>query len=355
MKRSGNLYAVILAGGSGTRFWPMSRDVRPKQFLEIVGPGSLYQQTIERIGCQVPAKNILIVTNARYKNLARLQAKKFKIPTENFLFEPQSRNTAAAIGWAARRVHSMNPEAVMVVLPSDHRIVQPDEFLKHINEAVDLAQGDYLVAFGVVPTRPETGYGYLKIRRTKDEGRKTYWKVVKFVEKPPLEDTKKYLQDGNYLWNSGVFVWKASAILAGIKEFLPQIDQAFKEGHSQPLVQKVWKKLPAISIDQGVLERARNLMAVKTHNIGWSDVGSWEALYSVSPKDAHRNVLNGDVIDIECERVLVQGNKKLVVGIGLKDLVIVDTPDALLVCRTSDSQKVRDVIAQLKKKKRKEI
>jgi len=373
-----NLYAVILAGGTGTRFWPLSRRKRPKQFLTIMGRKSLFEQTIERVRPKVPARNILIVTSARYKNIVRTQARPFSIPAENFLYEPEGKNTASAIGWATARIQARDRDAVMAVLPSDHLIQNPKAFHRCLDEAVRLAERDLLVTFGIVPTRAETGYGYLKIRRTWDVGpldfvrskRRTpvlrsqtrkqfgeggYLRVVQFVEKPTLEKAKRFLRDKSYLWNSGMFVWKAAAIREALRRYLPEIFLVFEKEYSQAHARKYWKDLPNISIDYGILEKAGNVAAVAASGIRWSDVGSWETLFTVSPKTRNGNVLHGDVLQIDCRNVLAVGSKRLIAMVGLSDVVIVDTPDALLVCRSDKSQRVRDVISELKTKKRKEI
>jgi len=432
-----NLYAVILAGGTGTRFWPLSRRKRPKQFLTIMGRKSLFEQTIERVRPKVPARNILIVTSARYKNIVRTQARPFSIPAENFLYEPEGKNTASAIVFlglsavsflvstrlvgriaapivhlagvvedvgrrkdygvrAARtssdelgllidgfngmlaQIQARDRDAVMAVLPSDHLIQNPKAFHRCLDEAVRLAERDLLVTFGIVPTRAETGYGYLKIRRTWDVGpldfvrskRRTpvlrsqtrkqfgeggYLRVVQFVEKPTLEKAKRFLRDKSYLWNSGMFVWKAAAIREALRRYLPEIFLVFEKEYSQAHARKYWKDLPNISIDYGILEKAGNVAAVAASGIRWSDVGSWETLFTVSPKTRNGNVLHGDVLQIDCRNVLAVGSKRLIAMVGLSDVVIVDTPDALLVCRSDKSQRVRDVISELKTKKRKEI
>ncbi len=349
-----DLYCVLLAGGSGTRFWPLSRQVRPKQFLKIVGAQSLFEQTLSRIRSQVPARNILVVTSRRYKTLVRRQAKAFRIPAANFLYEPEGKNTAPAIAWAASRIYSKDRDAVMAVLPSDHLIANPSVFLGCLKEAVGLARQNFLVTFGIVPTRPETGYGYLRTKAIRWEGKRVLT-VEQFIEKPPLDKAKVYARSRNFFWNSGMFVWKASVIREELKFYLPEIFLFFIHRNDQAYAQKIWKDLPGISIDYGVLEKSRRVAAVPAAGIGWSDVGSWEALLTVLPKDGKGNSLEGNVVPIDCAKTLVKGGKKLIALVGLEGIAVVDTPDALLVGRLDQSQKLRDVIAALKAKKRKEI
>ncbi len=349
-----NIYAVILAGGSGTRFWPLSRQRLPKQFLNILPGGSLFQQTLKRLQPLIPARNILVVTNAHYKSLVLSQSAFYRIPSKNILLEPSGKNTAPAIGWAASRIYSQDKNALMVVLPSDHLILNTKAFLKKLTEACRLAESGNLVTFGIVPTRPETGYGYLRTIPAR-QGRQSVLKVAQFVEKPPLPKAQAYLRKGNYLWNSGMFVWKVAVIREEMKNYLPDIFLLFIKNNHQAWANKIWSDLPSISIDYGILEKSLHVAAVAASDIGWSDVGSWEALTTVLAKDTFGNILRGDVVNVGSENTYVRADKKLVAAVGLKDIVIVDTPDALLVCRTADSQKVKDVTSWLKEKKRKEL
>ncbi|MDP2653466.1 MAG: mannose-1-phosphate guanylyltransferase [Candidatus Omnitrophota bacterium] len=348
-----NFYAVILAGGSGTRFWPMSRKLLPKQFLKITGRRSLFQETLARIHPLVKGPQILIVTNKDHAAEIREQAREFKLPSANILLEPEGKNTAPAICWAASRVHRRDPNAVMAVLPSDHLILHPRAFLRQLRKAADLARRGYLVTLGIVPTRPETGYGYLKITPARSAG-KTVWRVEKFTEKPSLDVAKKFVRTGRYLWNSGMFIWKCSVILDEFEKSLPKIHAGIF-GKSDAQVRRAWKGLAGISIDYGILEKSGNVATVPAQDIGWSDLGSWESLAEVLTKDARNNVLRGDVVEVDCKNSLVFGGKRLVAAVGLENIIIVDTPDALLVCRKDRSQDVREVVSVLQKKKRKEF
>ncbi len=354
-----NLHAVILAGGSGTRFWPVSRQNRPKQFLTLVGKESLLRQTIRRVAPKVLAENVWIVANRRYQKEIKRHTSGLGIRASQILWEPKGKNTAPAIGWAAARIHARNPRAVMAVLPSDHLIQNARAFLNALDKAVRLARQDQLVTFGIVPTRPETGYGYLK---TKKAG--GILRVERFIEKPDLARAKDFVARKDFFWNSGMFVWKTETILEAFRKYLPSVYAA--RGN----MLKAWPKLPAISIDYGILERADNVAAVAA-DIGWSDLGSWESLAEILAKDKTGNSIKGNVITLNCHDSLILakgsspqaerlpaggtsglrgGHRRLVAAIGLKDTIIIDTPDALLVCPKHRSQDVKKLVEVLKKR-----
>lgn len=340
-----NLHAVILAGGSGTRFWPASRQDRPKQFLNLVGKESLLRQTLRRVASKVPAENIWIVANRRYQKEINRQVTGFagRLPgggvrSSRMLWEPQGKNTAPAIGWAVSRIHAVNPRAIMAVLPSDHLIRNTPRFLDALEKAVKLAQANQLVTFGIVPTRPETGYGYLKVKRN------NILRVEKFIEKPSLARAKQFVRSRAYLWNSGMFVWKTETILEAFRKYLPSVYAA--RGN----MLKAWPKLPAVSIDYGILEKARNVAAVAA-DIGWSDLGSWESLAEILPKDKKGNSAQGNVLSLDCRGTLIRAGNRLVAAVGVEDLIVIDTPDALLVCPKHRSQDVKKLVEALKKRK----
>ncbi len=350
-----HFFAVILAGGSGTRFWPESRRHRPKQFLSIIGSKSLYEQTLERMAAKIPAANIIVVTNIRYKTLVQKESRPFGIPAQNILYETSGKNTAPAIGWATARIYRKDRDAITAVLPSDHWIARPKVFWEKIDEAVKLAATDRLVTLGIVPSRPETGFGYLKIERCKQKGRGIFRRVVQFIEKPPLAKARQYVKRKDYFWNSGMFVWKAAVIREELKNYLPEVFSLFLKNDSQGWANRIWNQLPSISIDYGVLEKSLHVACVPAGEIGWSDVGSWEALHHLLPKDKNRNVFSPRNVVIDCQGTLIKGNGRLIAAVGLSGVAIVDTDDALLVCKIDQSQKLRDVMTALKGKKRKEI
>lgn len=339
-------YAVILAGGAGTRFWPLSRQKQPKQFLKMVGGKSLLAHTMARIQGTIPSKNIFIITNKNYGNLVRKETGRLGIPARNVLLEPTGKNTAPSIAWAAFVIKQMNPRAVMVVLPSDHLIVNKKGFLKNLAQAVSAAQKRKLVTFGITPTHPETGYGYIKITETFKSNQ--IFPVEKFIEKPSLPKAENFLRTKKYLWNSGMFVWRADVILEEFKKRLPRIYYFLKNHHAQSKIKRVWTKLESISIDYGILEKAKNMAVVCCPNLGWSDLGSWQALFDTLPKKGG-NFFKGDVITLDNQKTMILGNKRLVVGIGLKDTIVIDADDCLLICRKDLSQKVKDIVGVLKK------
>ena len=342
---------VILAGGSGTRFWPLSRQHRPKQFLKILGERSLLQETLWRVRSICLSRNIFVVTNAIYRKKILQHLSGFKVPNENILLEPEGKNTAPAIAWVTARVHQLNPDAVTVILPSDHFIGNRDAFLKNINEAVDLANQGYLVTLGIVPDRPETGYGYIKTKAINIKNKKIF-KVERFVEKPDPKKAERFLKEKKYLWNSGMFIWRTDTVLNAFHKFLPQICHLFNARSDHAYVKTIWPKLPSISIDYGILEKARNVVTVPASEIKWSDVGSWQALWEVLSKDTQGNVFKGDIQFLDCNGNFVWGSKRLIVTIGLKGFIIIDTPDALLVCPRDQSQKIKEIVEELKKQKR---
>lgn len=338
-----NLYAVILVGGSGTRFWPLSRKEKPKQFLNITGDGTLLELTLKRIRPLIPADRVILVTNKLFRKEILAHAKRAGIPRRNILWEPEGKNTAPAILWAANVLHKRDPEAVMAVLPSDHLIANNRAYLNILKEAVQLAARDYLVTLGITPTRPDTGFGYLKTRKM-TSGRQNILKVEQFTEKPSLLKAKQFLRYKNYFWNSGMFIWKASVIQKKFEQFLPETYHALKNKIN---VSAVWPSLKGISIDYGILEKADNVVAVEAKNIGWSDVGSWDALAELIAGDENGNVLNGNVRILGAKELLVMGGKKVIAAIGCEDLIIVDTADALLICKKGQSQNVREIVKEL--------
>lgn len=347
-----NLYAVILAGGSGTRFWPLSRTDKPKQFLDIIGDKTLFELSLKRINSIVPAENIFVVTNKKHKGYVLKLGKQFNISAKNVLCEPSGKNTAPAICFASSMIKRINADALIGVFPSDHLIQNQKDFAVSLKNAFCLAAKEYLVLFGITPSRPETGYGYLKVSRKKKED---ILFVDKFTEKPDFATAKKFVSAKNYLWNSGMFVWSARTIMEEFDKYLPQVSNFFLKNDTLKKVELNWKNLPNISIDYGILEKSSKVAAIEAKNIGWSDLGSWESLYDVLSGNKIINVIRGDVIDIDSKNSLIFGFNKPIAAIGLEDIVIIDTKDALLVCRKQDSQKVKDAVSFLKDKKSKAI
>lgn len=355
-----NIYAVIMAGGAGTRFWPLSRESSPKQMLKIIGEDTMIRQTIKRLHGFVPYGNVSIVTSENLAFDLRFHLEELKKGKKHLkiIAEPFGRNTAAAIGLAAVCLEKIDPDSAMVVLPADHSICNEKAFIKTLKKAAECAEGGYLVTLGIKPTKPETGYGYIKAG-TRCKGQDAR-KVEKFTEKPDIKTAQRYLADGNYLWNSGIFVWKVSVILDEIKRYMPslykgllKIEKAIGTEKEKKAVEDVYSKLESISIDYGVLEKSKNVMVVPA-DFGWSDVGSWAVLDEVLTHDANGNIIKGNVINIESNDSLVFGSDRLVATVGLKDMIVVDTSDATLVCPKDKAQDVRKVVDELKKRGREE-
>ncbi len=364
-----NVHAIILAGGSGVRFWPMSRETWPKQMLQIAGEDTLLRQTIKRINGFVSSKNIWIVTTEDKAQDIKYHIEPLGSMAKEiqFIKEPLGRNTAPAIGLTAVYLRHLSPDSVMMVMPSDHVISDTEAFLSDLKLAIQGAMGDRLVTFGIKPLRPETGYGYIKVDHSSTSPVKGLVKVERFVEKPDLETATKYLSEGTYFWNSGIFIWKTSKILSEIEKHLPPLYETLKEMegflfHSgqpaQPeerhaLCHRLYTDLEPSSIDCGVMERSHHTWMIPA-TFPWSDLGSWAALDEVIEKDDAGNILRGNTVDIASQSSTIFAGERLVATIGLKDMVVVDTPDATLVAPKGRAQEVRKVVEALKKNGREE-
>ncbi len=353
-----HLYAVILAGGSGTRFWPLSRHLYPKQLLRIIGDETLIQQTMRRVLHSVPAEHVYISTNPVQADSIRVQLGEWKKELgENFVIEPEARNTAPALALAASVLLKRDPEAIMLVLPADHVIKRDARFQAAVSLGADLADSGHLVTFGVKPIRPETGYGYIQPNLRKklaSRGTLTGHPVARFVEKPDAKTAAKYLKAGLY-WNSGIFVWRASVFLDEVTQHQPALARGIKamgtlldESPTGDKLSKAYKALPSISVDYGVMERSSRAAMVPA-DFDWSDVGNWSSLEEVAPRDGSGNVVAGKVVDLDSHDSILYADRRLVATIGLSNMVVVDTPDATLVCPKDRSQDVKKVVEILKK------
>lgn len=352
--------ALIMAGGRGERFWPMSRRNLPKQFLSLVNDDrTMIQATVDRILPLVKAEDIFVVTGREYREKVREQLP--EIPEGNILCEPAARSTAPAIGWGAVKVRERYGDAVMLVLPSDHLIRQPGLFRGALKGAVRTAEETGgLVTLGIAPSAPETGYGYIRYDAEEERGGNAF-RVRRFVEKPDAETAKEYLRSGDYLWNSGMFIWKASAILEAIREQLPEhaalleeIRQAAGTAEEETVLEAAFGKMAPISVDYGVMEKAKNAYVIPS-SFGWDDVGSWTAVERYNPGNADGNVVRGDAVTVDSSRCIIQGGKKLIALVGMEDTIVVDTEDALLVCARDSAGEVRKVLEALRQKGRTEL
>ncbi|PIQ27872.1 mannose-1-phosphate guanylyltransferase [bacterium (Candidatus Blackallbacteria) CG17_big_fil_post_rev_8_21_14_2_50_48_46] len=348
MSAEKSIYAVVLAGGSGSRFWPRSRQALPKQLLNIFGENTLIQETLSRLKNLIPRSHQIIITHELQADLIREQLADWQ--PENLIAEPMGRNTAACIGLAAKLLLARDPNALMLVLPADHMIQMTDLFIQQIQLALDFAQtGPYLVTLGVEPDRPETGYGYLHIRNQGE----AICKVLEFVEKPDLERAIQYVSSGDYLWNSGMFIWRADTIQAEMERHSPEIytalqalpDSVLAPDFAQKL-EEVYSDLPPISIDYAVLEKSNQVFTLRG-NFGWSDIGSWESVYSLSQKNREGNALTGEVFVKETRNSYIYSPHKFTAVIGVENLIVVDTEDALLICNRDHSQEVRAAVKYL--------
>jgi mannose-1-phosphate guanylyltransferase / mannose-6-phosphate isomerase len=346
-----HIYAVLLAGGQGSRFWPQSRTLEPKQFLCLHKDSTLFEQTVRRIQPLLPLGNIFIVTSGLYRAQLRELLQPFAIPPENLIFEPEGKNTAPSIAAACRLISLRDPDARIVVLPCDHLIRNRSAFLSSVRRAF-AASDDRLIVFGIPPERPATGYGYIKAGKT--DQRKDIVGVSKFCEKPQLATAKKFLAAGSYYWNSGIFVGAVRVFQEEFKKHLPELFRVLSGVSNHDDLVRVWKKLTPVSFDYGILEKTRNIGMVVSSNLGWSDLGSWQAWDEMLKKDRDGNAFKGDVINVGSRNTTIWSSKRLVAAIGLDDLIIVDTPDALLVTRKSASENVRKVVDTLKASGRQE-
>lgn len=347
--------AVIMAGGKGERFWPKSRTNCPKQFLSLTSDGeTMIQKTVKRISPIVNAEDVFIVTNSDYTKIVRQQL--HDIPEENILSEPYARNTAPCIGLSAEIIsRKYDDDTVMLVLPSDHLIRYEDMYIDTLRNAVKTAEeSNSLVTIGITPTYPETGYGYINFERINDGNHHGVYKVKKFVEKPDIDTAKEYLASGKYLWNSGMFVWKVSAIKNAVKKFLPdmyrgleEIGKLYGKDGFDKILETNYRNFESISVDFGIMEKADNIYTV-SGSFGWDDVGSWLAMERINRTNEYGNYISGDVITINTHGTIILGNKKLISAVGVENLVVVDTDDALLICDKNRTQDVKKVIENLK-------
>lgn len=343
-----------MAGGRGERFWPKSRQSLPKQFLSLTNDSrTMIQLTVDRIKPLVAIQDVYVATNQKYKALVQEQLP--GIPEENILCEPIGRNTAPCIGLGAAHIQKKNGDALMMVLASDSLIKNDGLFVETLRNALAVAEkGSNLCTLGITPNYPETGYGYIKFDSQKKDGEA--FEVERFVEKPDIEKAKEYLADGSYLWNSGMFIWKVSTILSNIKSFMPQMADGLEKIQAsigtadyQKTLEEVFPTLESQSIDYGVMEKAKNVW-VLPGDFGWDDVGSWLAVGRIKESDDTNSTIEGKVVTVNCSDNVILGGKKLIACVGLKDTVVVDADDALLLCAKDACGDIKKVLAALREK-----
>ena len=352
-----NYYCVIMAGGIGVRFWPMSKTETPKQFIDILGDGRTFiQKTYDRFIKICPKENIYVVTNAMYKGLVKQQLP--DMADDQIVLEPARRNTAPCIAYANYKIKAKNPDAVIVVAPSDHIILKEDVFLEIISNGLEtVEQNPWLLTIGIRPSYPNTGYGYIQYNEDKFyEKNKAIYEVKTFTEKPELEMAQQFIESGDFLWNAGIFMWSLKTIEAAFQKYLPEVDSLFKQGDGlyntsdeAAFIHKIYEMCRKISVDYGIMEKARNVH-VYAAEFGWSDLGTWGALYDVNPKDDNQNSIVGKRVKTYDSKGCIVNAKpyKVTVLQGLEDFIIVDTDDVLLICKQSVEQQIRQYANDVK-------
>lgn len=344
-------YAVIMAGGIGSRFWPLSRKDSPKQFLQVFQENTLIQNTVARLQGIIPPERCFIVTNERYVQQTHEQLP--AIPLENILAEPIARNTAPCITYAAHRLQALDSTATMIVLPADHVIQNVKKFQEVLQRGIIAAERERaLVTIGIEPTYPATGYGYVQFEGAVDNETDDVqvYPVKTFAEKPDLPTAERFLDSGDFLWNSGMFIWRVDSILSAVRKHLPEVADAFDSvrdqigtGEESEAVKEAYSACPNISIDYGVMERSRNMFVVPA-DFDWNDVGDWGAVYDLYEKNANGNVILGNAIAQDARNCMIYAKNRLIVLVGMEQTIVVDTPDATLICHRDHTQQVKTVV-----------
>ncbi|PKM82442.1 MAG: mannose-1-phosphate guanylyltransferase [Firmicutes bacterium HGW-Firmicutes-14] len=352
--------AVIMAGGRGERFWPKSRAGRPKQFTDLTGRGNMLYLTYRRMAGLVPPERIFVVTGSDYEGITKESIP--GLPAENIIIEPEGRNTAPCIGLAAAVLEKRFPGDVMVVVPADHLVGEEDKFTAILKTGVEIALAtDGLVTMGIRPTRPETGYGYLKVgEQVEAGGLSGAYRVERFVEKPDPERARQFLEEGGYLWNSGIFIWRTPVILGAFKTHLPDIYEGLMElkehlgTERYPFVlEKLYPGFDKVSIDYGIMEKADPVFMVPG-DFSWDDVGTWQALERILDRDGDGNVLQGRVVALNTRNTIADAGRRLIALVGVEDLVVVDTDDITFICRKEETDMVRELLNELRRQKMEE-
>jgi mannose-1-phosphate guanylyltransferase len=352
-------YLVVMAGGIGSRFWPFSRTNHPKQFHDVLGVGrSMLQLTVDRFAGICPPENVYVVTNRDYRGLVRQHLP--ELPTDQILGEPIGRNTAPCIAYASYRIALRDTQAVVVVTPADHAVVREEEFRRVISLAVEAARThEVLITLGIQPSRPDTGYGYIQFMDDAENRLANDLRKVKtFTEKPNLELANMFLESGDFLWNSGLFVWRADVILHAFRQYLSDISEVFDEGGGQlgteqeeTFISEAYSRCRNISIDYGVMEKADNVYVLPA-DFGWSDLGTWDSLHRMGRRDDNGNVVDGDAILYDTHECIIKTpSERLVVVQGLEGYIVAEYDNVLLICKRTEEQRVKDFVADVKSKK----
>ncbi|MBX7201791.1 MAG: NTP transferase domain-containing protein [Bacteroidia bacterium] len=357
MAQPKDIFCVIMAGGVGSRFWPMSRQSHPKQFLDVLGTGkTLLQQTVERFLPLIPLERIIIVTNKAYETLVHEQIP--GLNTDQVLLEPARRNTAPCLAYAAHKIQLKNPNALLVVAPSDHLILKETVFIEHLKSAFDFsAENDALLTMGIRPGRPDTGYGYIQFTDDPDLPYNSQVKKVKtFTEKPNLELAKSFVASGEFLWNAGIFIWSLQSLMKAMENYMPDVNQLFAAGKTyyyttqeQAYIEQAYARCTNISIDYGIMEKAPNVYVIPS-DFGWSDLGTWGSLYENSPKDKHGNTVIGkNVMLYNSNQCIINvPHEKLVAIQGLEGYIVAESDDILLICKKDEEQEIRQIVNNVK-------
>ncbi len=349
-----NTYAIIMAGGSGTRFWPLSRVKTPKQVISMLGPKSLLQETVSRLNGLIPKDRIFIATNRLQKKVIAPQLP--ELSDNNYIIEPSARNTAPCIGLAAMHIKRIDPDGVMIILPSDHLVRNIAGFQNAVTSAVDIAKKhDALVTFGIPPDRPETGYGYIQFAPRSADLPQNIHRVKTFAEKPNRATALRFLSSGDFYWNSGIFIWKASRILAEFEEHLPEqfhqlesIEKNYGSTHYLRSLVTRYGRIRPISIDYGIMEVTKTPIFMVVGHFDWSDVGSWDELYRQYSPDNDGNVIVGLGSTLDSKNCFIYSQDKMTALIGLKNMLVVNTPNALLICPLDKAQDVKQIVEKLR-------
>ena len=350
-------YAVIMAGGIGSRFWPMSREEFPKQFLDILGTGkTLIQQTFHRLKKICPKENILVLTNIKYRDLCLEQLPELDV--DNIICEPTMRNTAACIAYASFKIYDLNTKANIIVAPSDHLILQEENFLSIVNNCLEVvSKHDILLTLGITPSRPETGYGYIQYTSESLQSFDKIFKVKTFTEKPNQELAINFLNSGDFLWNSGMFIWSVKSIILAFRKHLRDIYEIFEDGKNffntnqeKEFIDRVYPGCKNISIDYGIMEKSNNVYVVPSE-FGWSDLGTWGALSNHVKLDDNGNAIQGNntVLYHSSDNIVKFPNDKLVILYGLNGFIVVENEGELLICKRDDEQEIKNIVSQLKR------